>query len=361
VLLIAAISAVAISRVRREPALLFGWAWFLVMLIPVLGLVQVGMQARADRYTYLPQIGLAIAGVWGVGGAVLRRHSRWLSALAAAAAVSALLALAVTARQQVHHWRNTQALFEHALAHTQGNYIALQILGDEAARADHLDEAERLYRESLSLKDDWAPTHADLGRLQVRQGRVEDAIRSFAISARLDRQSVDARTALASTLISVERFAGADAALADAAALDPLDAEIPANRSVVAFATGDRASALQHGREALRLGPQSPIAANLVAWILSTHPDPKKRDPEEALRVARLGLALAGDEEHLLLGSLAASLAAAGRFEEATATAERLVAYFEANDEPALAQQARSHAQLYRSGQALVEPDVKSR
>jgi tetratricopeptide (TPR) repeat protein len=126
-LVVAALSAVAVWQRRRRPWLLFGWLWFCVTLLPVIGLVQVGQQGMADRYTYVPLVGIFVALAWLVPEAWGATRERQFAL--AAAAFAPVLALAVAARAQAGHWRDTFTLFDHAARVTEGNWLAWKNLG----------------------------------------------------------------------------------------------------------------------------------------------------------------------------------------------------------------------------------------
>jgi hypothetical protein len=142
-------TCLALLAAPRRPYLAVGWLWFLGMLVPVAGIVHVGMQARADRYMYLPQIGLTIAFSWAaVDAFAARQHGR--SALAAVAAVT-LIALAAVSHQQVGHWRDSIALFTRAVAVTEENHLAQYNLGTALGQAGRIEEAEAHRAEALEI------------------------------------------------------------------------------------------------------------------------------------------------------------------------------------------------------------------
>ncbi len=182
-LLLAGVSVLAIRSVRKAPWFPFGWFWHLGMLVPVIGIVQVGQQAMADRYTYLPLIGLFVAIVWGGPQAAARwpGTGNWLAAGAAAA----LAACAVSTWRQIGHWRSSTTLFEHALAVTRDNHVAHSNLGvilfDEgnlAATTEHFEEAVR-------LKRNYPEALGNLGLCRLEQGRTEEAAELLSQSLRV--------------------------------------------------------------------------------------------------------------------------------------------------------------------------------
>jgi len=175
---LALISALAIAAARRRPWLAVGWFWFVGMLVPVIGLIQVGDQALADRYTYLPAIGLFIILAWG--GAELA--ARYPAARLFAPALI-LAALAAT-WNQVHYWKDTRTVFEHARQVTQNNSLAVMLLGELQAEAGDLDGAVSLYREALRDKPNYA-AHYYLARALEQQGKIDEAKSEYSLSLRL--------------------------------------------------------------------------------------------------------------------------------------------------------------------------------
>ena len=137
-LLLAVTAAVVLAR-KRQPYLLVGWLWFLGMLVPVIGLVQVGKQSLADRYTYLPHIGLFILFVWGAASLIARW--KWPRLISVAAAVLMLAACGLVTSRQLSYWRNTRTLFQHAVAVTSRNFVAYAVIGNALVEEGKLPEA----------------------------------------------------------------------------------------------------------------------------------------------------------------------------------------------------------------------------
>jgi thioredoxin-like negative regulator of GroEL len=187
---LAGATGLALRRARTSPWLAVGWLWFLGTLVPVIGLVQVGSQAMADRYTYVPMIGLSIA-VAFAGAEIVPRFPSTLAPIAAAAGVLVLGWTALTWRQ-VGFWRDDTALFGHALELAPENYLARGVLGVDHLRAGRLPEAERELRESLRLRPGFALGHANLGAALERQGRAEEAEREYAIALQLSPNLAEA-------------------------------------------------------------------------------------------------------------------------------------------------------------------------
>ena len=171
------------ARVSGTRTCLVGWLWYLVTLVPVIGLIQVGSQPIADRYTYVPLIGLFIIVAWGVPDLLARWP--WRFSVMRAAAVLAIAACTVTARAQVRHWRNSVALWEHALAVTTANYRAEGNLGHALASEGRLDEAISHYGEAVRIHPGYAEAHNNLGLALARQGNIDEAMPHYTEAMRV--------------------------------------------------------------------------------------------------------------------------------------------------------------------------------
>jgi len=196
-LLLAGLTAAAAAKFRRHPYLIVGWLWFLVTLVPVIGLVQVGRQSMADRYMYIPLIGLSIAVVWGVPAlfpALARRR-----ALLATASVAALLAFSALTWQQLGHWRDSQALLQHTIRVTGPNYFAHFLLGNALFQKGRYQEALPHYLETVRVVPDDEPAHYKIGVISMMSGDLQRAIAHLSISLTLDpnsERSANARVSL---------------------------------------------------------------------------------------------------------------------------------------------------------------------
>jgi tetratricopeptide (TPR) repeat protein len=250
---IVAITAVCVFRRRAQPYLLFGWLWFLAAISPMLGLVQVGWQAMADRYTYLPSVGLSVLAVWAVGDLIAARPA-WAKPAAAGFAIVLALLSALTFRQ-IAVWRDSLSLWGHALAVTQDNPTAELNFGGELVKAHrageaiaHLskarrldpdspeaafslgaayasvgkyEEARRAYEDVLRLSPDSAAAHQRIGELLAAQERWAEAVPHFEAQVRLEPSNPAAHHNLALALEGVGRLEDAIVEMTRAAALDP--------------------------------------------------------------------------------------------------------------------------------------------
>jgi len=168
------LTVAAFRAARRLPFIATGWLWFCGMLVPVIGLVQAGGQSIADRYTYLPLVGLFIALVWGATE-VARRWSLRPAWLAAAATLTLLACAARTARQ-IPHWRDSEALFRHALAVTEKNHVAHNNLGGVLLDRGETDAAVAHFRAALAIDPRFADAANNLGHALLQQGRLAEAV-----------------------------------------------------------------------------------------------------------------------------------------------------------------------------------------
>lgn len=165
---LAAVTAATWLLRNEKPWLLTGWLWYAGMLVPVIGLVQVGVQAHADRYTYLPMIGISVMIVWSL--------ARQKSVVVNASALLIAAALIISTRMQVHVWENNQSLWKHTLAHTQNNFTAWINLGTALFEDGDAAGAERCFSEALRIKPDDVEGLCNLGLLRVAQGRIDCCI-----------------------------------------------------------------------------------------------------------------------------------------------------------------------------------------
>jgi len=349
---LAALSAWAFARRGAAPWLAVGWLWFLGTLVPVLGLVQVGAQARADRYTYLPLVGLAIAVAWEAHARFGRtRAERRALALVG---LAALAALGGAARVQVGHWRDAVALHAHAVAVTEGNFMEHHRLAHALLERDRLVEAEYHFRRSAELEPRRADPSAGLGDALLRQGRPDEALRAYREALAREPGHARAQAGLGLALLRAGRPDEALEPLRRAVAADPDDASARLGLARAYAALGRPRAALRHFGEALRLRPRWPAAASGRAWILATSADARVRDPDAAIRLAEAARAQ-GPAPPELLDALAAAYAAAGRFDDAVRTASEAHA-LAARRDPALAAELRARLALYRTRRPYVAP-----
>lgn len=176
IMLVVVLTTVAFAQARRRPWMLVGWLWFLGMLAPVLGLVQVGLQAMADRYTYLPILGFEVALVWTIGEAI---SSRNMHRSATGMAVLLLAGLAARTWNQIPFWQNSKELYEHALAVTRNNYLAESNLGTTLYNQRDFAVAEFHFRRAIQLKPDFATPRFKLALTLEDLNRPDEALIAY--------------------------------------------------------------------------------------------------------------------------------------------------------------------------------------
>jgi protein O-mannosyl-transferase len=263
-----AITFAAWRLARRAPYVVVGWLWFLGMLVPVIGLVQVGAQARADRYMYLPIIGLAIAAAWGAAAVAT---TPWRRRVGGAAGVLAIAVCAVTAHAQAQYWRDNFTLWSRTAAVTDhmNNFGVYFSLGEYLRETGRPQEAISRYEASLRKNPSYADSHLGLGRALVATGRSDRAAAALAEAVRLNPGSVEARMALGIVLSDLGRPADAVPHLAEAVRLRPDVAEGQWRLALALAGVGKLGEALQAFGEAVRLDPRSAAVRNDYGWALA--------------------------------------------------------------------------------------------
>jgi tetratricopeptide (TPR) repeat protein len=250
---ILAVSLLAIRFIGRRPYLAVGWFWYLVTLLPVIGLVQVGSQARADRYTYIPMVGIWIALAWGVAALVRNRPA--LRAAAAAAAAAACVACCALTWRQVGYWQDTVSLFQHSLSVTSGNYLGYNILGLAYRDRGDLDKAIACYQTAVQIDPAFQAAHANLSQALVEKGRTDEALNEIAIAARLRPDDEEAQYNLGAALANQGRFEDAIVAFRAAVKLKPDYAKAHANLGAALASLGRFDEAIAEFTTALRIDP----------------------------------------------------------------------------------------------------------
>jgi hypothetical protein len=221
-LILVALSALAWVLRQRAPGVAAGWLWYLGMLVPVIGVVQVGSQSMADRYTYLPLIGIFGALAWGVGGLVSRK--REVAAILLAATVTMVIALAAAARVQTEVWRDSRTLFNHALRHTRENFLAHINLGVLATSEEKWAESVEHYMAGLAVNDSIEKGWFNLGISLSRLRRWNEAIAAYREAIRVNPRGSKARFNLALLAVSIGDSGLAREQYAALAAYDPVTA-----------------------------------------------------------------------------------------------------------------------------------------
>ncbi len=252
-LLLVLVSALVIHSARRLPYLAVGWLWYLGTLVPVIGLVQVGIQAMADRYTYVPLIGLFMIMAWGVPEILARwRYRR----IALAVLGCLLLSIFMTiSRLQIRYWQNTVTLFKHSLMVTPSNYLIQNNLGNAFLRQGKNQEAIAHYTEALRIKPDFAEGHNNLGNAFLRQGKNQEAIAHYTEALRIKPDFARAHNNLGNALARQEKDQEAIAHYTEALRIEPNDARVHYNLGNALARQGRFQEAILHFAAVLRVNP----------------------------------------------------------------------------------------------------------
>ena len=252
-LLLLCICVGAVVWRRNYPYFLVGWFWYLGMLVPVIGLVQVGSQAMADRYTYLPQIGLAIALAWGADRAIgTWPGCSWLRAGTFALVVGALMGCAW---QQTSYWRNSEALWRHAVDCTISNAVAHQNLGAVLAENKHFDEAIAEYWKSLENRPIYPEAHYNLAAALAELGQLDKAIAEYERTLEIKPDYAEAHNNLGNALVKRGRFEEAIVHYQEALTIEPDYAGAHNNFGIALVGRGRLDEAIPHFRKAVELAP----------------------------------------------------------------------------------------------------------
>jgi tetratricopeptide (TPR) repeat protein len=350
------VTAALLREGMRRPYLSVGWLWFLGTLVPVIGIVQVGAQAHADRYMYLPQIGLSIAVAWGVVeavGTVAKGGAKEWALRGVGATIVA--ALAIVAWLQVQQWRDSASLFERAVAVTEGNFVALHYLGIDRQREGRDAEAQQLFEAAVALRPPWIPPYLSLAGLQAQTGDLDGAIRHYRASLVLDPESLPGHLGLGTSLVRKGRYDLARVPLERAQSLGARTPQLHAALALVATQQERPADAVRHYRAALEVDPEFGPVLNNLAWLLATTPVASLRDAAAALDLAQRAVRASPQPDPGVLDTLAAAYAASGRFEEAVRSEERAIALMEAAGQSPGADGMRTRRALYASERAFIE------
>jgi len=249
IVLVALVSAGAIALRRKSPYLITGWFWYLLMLLPVIGLIQVGSQAHADRYTYLPQIGLYVLLAWAITDVLASRLQRRILGVSAGVAT---IALASRAHIQASYWRNGESLWRHALAVTSGNFIAHEGLGHFLVNHGRLDEAIDQFQIALNIDPGFPEIEMNLILALTQKGRTDDAITHLQALLKQHPNDAKAHYNLASALLKKGDLQSAIAAFEKALSIQSRYPAAHYNLAIALDQNGQTDEAIAHYQEAVQ-------------------------------------------------------------------------------------------------------------
>jgi tetratricopeptide (TPR) repeat protein len=363
------VTGLALAWGRLRPYLPVGWFWYLGTLVPVIGFVPFGAHSIADRYTYVPAVGLFVVVAWGLAELVEQRPA-WRTAVAAGV-VLWLLALAGVTWQQQGYWRNTRTLFERALAVTEKNYIAhhtlgfalvteyQEQLGDLSREPDVklIEEAMVHYKQANEIQPKYAPAYYNSGYAQRLVGNLKEAKAGFEAAIEQGSKSAGSWANLGEANLRLGDPAAAEQEYRKALEIDPGMVEAMVGLGEALYLQGKTSEAIARHRATLAMFPQQPLAQGQLARILALDPDAKVRNANEARQLSEAACQATQTSEPTLLSYYAAALAEQGRFSDALRVIDHarvLVQKFAGRDpllEP-LAAQLTQQGEAYSAGRA---------
>jgi protein O-mannosyl-transferase len=321
-LLLICITTVAIALRKQRPYFITGWLWYLGMLVPVIGLVQVGWQGRADRYTYLPQIGVYIAVTWLVADltAFWRRQRTILST----AAILTIGVLSSCAWVQTSYWRDSETLFRHALAVTTNNDVAENNLGIVFLRQGKVEEAISLLQAAVDLRPDNSPAHENLAKALLQKGQVSDALIHYRKLLELQPDNIEVHNIVGTVLIQQGRIR----------------------------------EGVEEWQKVLAIQPDNGNALSNLAWVLATSPDNSLRDGAKAVQLAEEALRISGRRIPIIFRTLAAAYAESGEFSKAIQVAQQGIELANSQGNSGLATELQGNIALYHEQRPLRDPSL---
>ena len=313
------LSALVVRTWRKYPYLFVGWFWFLGTLVPVIGLVQVGSQAMADRYTYIPLIGLFIIVAWGMWDISAKFPGR-KNVVAVFWSVM-LIFFMICAWFQVGYWKNGITIFTHALKVTHNNSVAHCELGHVLDRHGKHDEAGIHYLKALQINPNYAEAHNNLGYNLANQGKFKDAVYHYNEALRLDPKYAKALNNLGTVLARQGNFEEAVYHFNQALQADPNYARAYYNLGKIYSNQCKIKEAIGFYRKALSFAPNMTQALYNLSWTFASCENEKLRNGKEAVRLAEKLCKITKNNEPLALDALAAAYAETGNFDSAISVA----------------------------------------
>lgn len=411
--LLIVLTIAAIYFGRRRKYLITGWLWYLGTLVPVIGLVQVGSQSIADRYTYLPSIGIFIMVAW-TAGQISTNWPRRKTILTLAAA-SAVLAMILSTHSQVKHWQNSKTLFKHAIDITEDNIFMLGNYGNELAQDGKPEEAIEYIKQAVAISPDWPDGHADLAHALYLAGRLDEAdeqcqisltikpsgkayyVQALTLNARQEHasaleiyhKSIELKPTalaymnLANTLHTLGQYDEAVEYYNKAIEADRFNDEVRYNLGFAHYQRGNLEKALSCMTETLhfkpdhikanrikadilykldrtgpaieqyyktlQLMPDNAYVLNVLAWLLATSPNPPMQNDGDAVNFAEKACRLTDYTQYNFIDTLAAAYAAKGDFKNAIKTAEKAIRSAQGSAGKSEIQQMQDQLDLYKA------------
>jgi tetratricopeptide (TPR) repeat protein len=346
-LILATVTAAAWIARRKYPYFLFGWLWYVGMLVPVIGLLQFGVFTHANRFTYLPQIGVYVALAWGAAD-VCRSWSYRRSVCGIASALT-LTVLIGCAWRQASFWRDSETLWTHALACTSQNKLAHNNLGNFLADQERLAEAIAHYQQALTIDPNYIDAHFNLGAALFSQGRYDEAIAQYRQALKIQPDFVLAHNNLGETLAHQGHLDEAIAHYRKALEIQSDCILALNNLGQVLARRGRPEEAIAQYHKALKIQPDYLETLKNLAWLLATCPEAVLRNGRAAQQLADRANRLCAGSRADVLDTLAAACAEMGRFPDAVAAAQKALELATQANDRALTDALRARIALYQA------------
>lgn len=354
------ITAVVIVQRRKRPYLFTGWFWYLGMLVPVIGIIQVGEQAWADRYTYLPHLGLYVGLTWLIVD--LTAGLRYRREILGAVAAILLGGLICVARVQASYWRDSETLWMRALDVTSGNHVAHNNMGVLLGKRGQLDQSLQHYEASLAIRShnrtsrydlSQAIYHTNIAGILRRKNQVDEAISHAQKALELQPNYGYGLSTLAGALMDKGRVDEAIPLYRQAAEIYRGDPETEINLASALLQKGMDEEAVIHFEKALSFDSNNLTALNNLAWIYATSLNPSLRNGPKAVTLAEHAVRVSGAGNPLYLHKLAAAYAESGDFSKALAVADRALKLAAEQSNAGLVAELQRNIILYRTNSPL--------
>ena len=342
------ITGVLLNWRFRFPWMTVGWLWFLGTLVPVIGIIQVGTQAMADRYTYIPMIGLLMLVVWSFEHWV--KSVPGVRALVSVLAAGSVLSCLVLTRLQLSYWHDSISLFTHALSVTTNNPVAHHSLGLALANAGRSAEAIAHYQEALRLMPNSAPAHYNLGIEMASAGKFDQAAFHLSEALKLDPTSEKLHNNLGVVLAQQGHFEAAMEEFKRSMQLNPDYPKPHLNYGMAMEEQGLTAAAVTNYAKALELDSNWPEALDKLALLLATCPEPNLRNPSVAVKLAERANQITRGNVPAYLDTLATTYAAAGKYTDAVSISELALQKAQARHLEQLQRKLDRDLEAYRQG-----------
>jgi len=341
------ISTLAVRIWQRHPYVPAGWFWYLGTLIPVIGLVQVGAQRMADRYTYIPLIGLFIIIAWAMPDIL----SKWRSRRIVLGTISGamIILFMICSWFQVHHWRNGVTLFTHAVESTNNNSIAYCELGHALNEQGKRDEAIIQFKSALKINPYYAEAHYELGVTLEAQGNSTGAAKQYLETLRTNPNHVKAHNSMGIILAKQGNFKDSVYHYKKALQINPEYPGAYYNLGKIFSAQGKIEEAIYYYQKALSYSSNMTQALYNLSWILATCEDGNYRNGTEAVKLAEKLCKITRYKQPLALDALAAAYAETGKFDAAVLTAKKGLKLALHQGPKELALELKKRLQLYQA------------